>query len=564
MRLFFYKNLKQVAQWGADFVPSELRRAIKNRLKAELKADLKDELKADLKDELKAELKDELKAELKDELKAELKDELPGLISLALQRQTDLIDRTAAFKRRVESNLRSVTDENDKSSLVERLSSEWRVFILEAAGLQVNNSYPSSMSELLQEFSFLRLNQTILAPVFQLLAHKRVLFAGQAYYNAWYLSRALREKGWQADVLNWDMNPSSQIYYHGEDFAFDGQSNNVTEQMLEFYLSSLYLYDIFHFSNAFGISFGWPVQDVMQQNFEKFEEIFLLKGLGKKIVYSNNGCMDGVSQTAFSKWGPESVCSICRWRNEPSVCSDARNLEWGKFRNSVADYQCTLGGNRADYNDAPTVHEVPEFYCLDKDIWHPQIQIPDKFLLPAKPEGTVWLYHAVGHKAERTDEDGVNIKSSHVYLPLVEKLKEQGYQLELLEPTGIPNKEVRFLQVQADIFLDMLTFGWFGANAREAMMLGKPVICYIRPEWLESLRKEIPEYADDLPIISATPYTIEAVLCDLIVNPEKRREIGERSRQFALKWHSAEAGGRRLSSIYEGLLKGDPQLLVKS
>ena len=35
----------------------------------------------------------------------------------------------------------------------------------------------------------------------------RVLMVGQAYYNAWYLSRALRELGWKADVLNWDATP---------------------------------------------------------------------------------------------------------------------------------------------------------------------------------------------------------------------------------------------------------------------------------------------------------------------------------------------------------------------
>ena len=45
-----------------------------------------------------------------------------------------------------------------------------------------------------------------------------MLFAGQSYYHAWYLSRELRKLGWKADVLNWDPDPSNQIYYHGEDF----------------------------------------------------------------------------------------------------------------------------------------------------------------------------------------------------------------------------------------------------------------------------------------------------------------------------------------------------------
>ena len=389
---------------------------------------------------------------------------------------------------------------------------------------------------------------------------RSVLFSGQAYYNAWYLSRALRMLGWRADVLNWDMNEASQIFYHGEDYLFSFIAEKDVYNHLWFYLKALFRYDVFHFSNAQGISFGYPLSSWFKKYFGESFEIYLVKQFGKIIVYSNNGCPDGTSKTAFSKWGPESVCSICRWQNEPSVCNDARNLEWGRFRNSIADFQCLLGGNRIDYNDDPRVHEVPEFFCLDRDFWKPGIEIPERFRLPSTPEGTVWLYHAVGNKAERTMADGVNIKSSHVYLPLIKKLKSQGFLLELLEPTGFRNKELRFLQAQADIFLEMLTFGWFGANAREAMMLGKPVICYIRPEWLESVKQEIPEYAKDLPIISATPGTVEAVLRDLITHPEKRIEVGRRSRTFAERWHSSEAGGRRFDEIYSKLLRGDPQL----
>ena len=76
----------------------------------------------------------------------------------------------------------------------------------------------------------------------------------------------------------------------------------------------------------------------------------------------------------------------------------------------------------------------------------------------------------------------------------------------------------------------MLTFGWFGSNVREAMMLGKPVVCYLRPEWLERMRREIPDYIDELPIVSATPETVEGVLKDLVRDPERRRELGERGR----------------------------------
>jgi glycosyltransferase involved in cell wall biosynthesis len=356
------------------------------------------------------------------------------------------------------------------------------------------------------------------------------------------------------------MDTASQIYYHGQDFKRGENVKNTLEGILDFYLKSFYNYDIIHFSNMNGITYGHWLESVFKKN----EHIYLLKDLGKKIFYSNNGCLDGVSQTSFAKWGPESVCSICIWQKTPSICNDKKNLAWGHFRNSVSDFQINLGGNRIDYNDDPRVHEVPEFYCLDPELWHPTIAIPKKYQLPALNHGTIRLYHAIGNKEKRTNSDGVNIKSSHVYLPLIDKLRTKGMQIELINPTNIPNKEVRFLQVQADIFLDMLTYGWFGATAREAMMLGKPVICFIRPEWLESVREEIPDYAKELPIISATPQTVENILCDLIINPEKRKEIGRRSREFAVKWHSMNVAGRRFDQIYSALLSGEHMLRKKN
>jgi glycosyltransferase involved in cell wall biosynthesis len=369
----------------------------------------------------------------------------------------------------------------------------------------------------------------------------------------------LRERGWKADLLNWDGNPLSQIFYHGEDFRFVGKPDEVL-QSLRFYVGALYGYDVFHFANAHGIGFGWGLGALLAPLLGEHGEIHLLKQLGKKIAYTNNGCLDGVSQTAFSKWGPESVCSICRWKDEPTVCSDERNLRWGRFRNSVADYQCLLGGNRVDYNDDPRVHEDPWVYCLDPEVWHPDLQVPQEFRIGRRSERTMLLYHAVGNRETRTRQDGVNIKSSHVYLPLIDKLRGSGWDIELIEPVGVPNKDVRFLQLQADIFLDMLSFGWFGANAREAMMLGKPVICFLRPEWLQSLREELPEYAEELPIVSATPETIEEVLVDLMSDAGKRAEVGRRSREFMLKWHSAPAAAAHFDSVYARLLAGDPLL----
>lgn len=449
---------------------------------------------------------------------------------------------------------------------------------------------------------------------------KRVLFVGQCFYNTWYLSRELRKIGWKADVLNIDVDHRYDMFYHGEDFRLSyerGQNyGDVFFDLLDhliFFFNAIDRYDIFHFTGIHRLTFSGHLQYLgkMQMNSEtkmksllahlvvkvlkignnlrafdyvKFLpydiklkvislvikqygidnldagwEINLLRKKGKKVVYTQTGCLDGVSQTSFSNWDGESACPDCVWSNRPEVCSDKSNLSWGIFRNEKTDYQVTLGGNRVDCNLVDTIHEIPEFYCLDPVFWNPNLLIPTNFRLQI-PVSTVKIYHAVGDFESRS-HDKKNIKSTHIYFEVVEKLKREGFPVELIFFNNVPNKDLRFYQVQADIVVDMLKFGWFGANVREAMMLGKPVICYLRPEWLEQVRREMPEYVDEMPIISATENTVYDIIKELVVNKQKLLEIGKKSREFAIKWHSSEAGAKRMSKIYEGLFGNNDRKL---
>jgi hypothetical protein len=286
------------------------------------------------------------------------------------------------------------------------------------------------------------------------------------------------------------------------------------------------------------------------------QDIRLLKRLGKKIVYSQTSCRDGVAQSSFATWGDRPVCNDCVWRMHPEICNDERNLAWGRLRNSLCDFQISAGGNRIDYNDDSRVHEVPEFFCLDPQVWHPDQEVPHEHRLRI-PHDTVKIYHAVGNFHLRTDaQTGRNIKSTHVYIPTIERLKQNGHNVELVFVNDVPSRVVRYYQLQSDIVVDMLTYGFYGANVREAMMLGKPVVCYLRPEWLASIRSELPDFVDALPIVSATPETVYEVLEDLVRNPAKRAEIGRRSREFALRWHSSHRAANVFDTIYTSLLKG--------
>ena len=398
----------------------------------------------------------------------------------------------------------------------------------------------------------------------------RVLFVGNCYYSNWYLSRALRELGWKADTLDLAHNPNtSEMYYHGQDFF--SQLGGLCSMLayLRFYIYAIFSYDIFVFHNPFqfwllpvhGPSQFWLKSRSFYRIFKLLPErwdIRLLRRLGKKIVYTTSGCNDAVSQTSFRSWFKEDpVCDLCPKANNPRSCGDERNLAFGKLRNSLTDYVIDISGNRKDYQNDPRVHDVPEFYCLDSQFWQPDLLIPSNYRLPFL-EDVVKVYHAVGNLYGRSDAMKRNVKSTHIYLETIERLKSEGYNVELIFFHDVPNRKLRYYQAQADIIVDMLTFGFFGATIREGMMLGKPCVCYLRPEWLENVRRENPEYVDELPVISATPSTVYDVLKDLIEHPEKRREIGRRSREFAVKYHSAEAGAKRLDQIFSDLLQEKP------
>lgn len=410
------------------------------------------------------------------------------------------------------------------------------------------------MDDLVSEIKAVHRVRRHLRPLFGRTRLHAVLFAGQAYYNHWYLSRALRSIGWTADLIDFDPNLSNMDFYHGSDYRFDRDASSFMVDVLSRFVDALYRYDIFHFANAEGLCFTSELPQELRRIGIVDGDVGLAKSLGIRIAYTNNGCRDGVRQTTFAAWGPDSPCRICKWRNVPTVCSDEKNRIWGEHRNSLVDVHFLLGGNRADFNDDMRAIEAPEIYCLDSQYWRPDLPVPVEFRLATPPLATVRLYHAVGNRSERTQSNGVNIKCTHIYVPLVESFRREGLPVELVSPPSMPNRDIRFVHVQADIHLDMLTFGWFGATAREAMMLGKPVVCFVRPEWLESVREQCPEYAAELPVVHATPETIAAVLRRLICDRDLRESIGARSRDFALKWHDASVGASFAAGIYRSLL----------
>jgi hypothetical protein len=242
------------------------------------------------------------------------------------------------------------------------------------------------------------------------------------------------------------------------------------------------------------------------------------------------------------------------WQHDAGVCSDRGNLAWGHKIAMFCDLIATEVFPALDYQAGPLCFREPLTSVLDQDFWHPDLEVPAQYRLE-RAQGEMIVYHAVGNLATRA-VNGRNIKGSGAVVAAVERLRTEGMNVRLEFVSKVPNRDVRFIQAQADVVVDQLNHGRYGATAREGMMLGKPTVCYIN-------RNE-PGPGDDLqsirecPLVSANEETIYDVLKSLLQDPDRRRRIGGASRTYALKWHSIDACAARFERVYDAVMAGEP------
>lgn len=287
------------------------------------------------------------------------------------------------------------------------------------------------------------------------------------------------------------------------------------------------------------------------------EDIIEWRNLGKKVAYTISGCNSAVAQTTVAEWSAMNdgrvVCNSCVWQNRPEICSDSKNLAWGKKVDAYCDLIFGETVPALDYLDSPKTIFEPVTMCLDPSVWYPELPVPKQFKI-AKDETELLVYHAVGNYQLRTKENGRNIKGTPAVIEAVDRLKDEGMPVRLIFVTGMRNIDVRYIQVQADVIVDQLNYGRYGATSREGMMLGKPVICYINKR--EKKHGYYLSCLDELPLVSATEDTIYHVLKALLLDKEKRLVLGQKGREYAMKWHSADACAERYEQIYDRLMAG--------
>ena len=137
------------------------------------------------------------------------------------------------------------------------------------------------------------------------------------------------------------------------------------------------------------------------------------------------------------------------------------------------------------------------------------------------------------------------IKGTKYVISAIAELKKEGIPVELGLVEKVSPDKLRVRVAAADIAIDQLLIGWYGLFAAEAMMLGKPVICYIRSD----LRKYMPE----LPIVSAGPENLADVLKKTIKDYNLQEKLSIAGPIFARKHHESRAVAKKFLDIYKSL-----------
>jgi hypothetical protein len=379
---------------------------------------------------------------------------------------------------------------------------------------------------------------------------RSVLFLHNCYYNFLYLAAALRARGWDAlSVSIEDPNGPHAQFYHGEDLNLFDPDPTVYQQKIEaFYATVAGRFRMVHFYGRGCMSFFPDLFD-QQPYFDRIPTDFIrLREQGVKIGYSVCGCLDGVSQDAVNQWS--GCCGKCVWQHNAAVCQNPGNLAWGHKYQTFCDLIATEGFPALDYQSSPKCFREPLTTALDPNFWRPDLPIPEKLRLARQP-GELIVYHSVGNFQSRA-RNGRNLKGTGAVIAAIDRLRAEGVPVRLEFVTDLPNTEVRFIQAQADVIVDQLNYGRYGATAREGMMLGKPTVsCLIKDEPTE---KDRLQSIEECPLVHANEDTVYDVLKKLLSDEALRRRIGADSRAFAMKWHSADACAERFERVYDALM----------
>lgn len=156
--------------------------------------------------------------------------------------------------------------------------------------------------------------------------------------------------------------------------------------------------------------------------------------------------------------------------------------------------------------------------ATDLEYWKPECPHPQ-----SHEDGIIRIVHAPSLRRKKGTEF---VEQS------VAELKAAGYPVELVLIEKTPFHEVKGIYERCDIGVDQVLYGWYGKVSIELMALGKPVVCYIAPEWHP--------YRPDMPIVNGHPQNLTEELRRLVEDASLRCELGRKGQAYVRQHHGVK------------------------
>jgi hypothetical protein len=142
-------------------------------------------------------------------------------------------------------------------------------------------------------------------------------------------------------------------------------------------------------------------------------------------------------------------------------------------------------------------------------------------------------------------------KGSKVILDALNSLKRtHGHLFEVWVVENMPHNQATEIYKQADLVVDQVLVGWYGALAIEVMTIGKPVMCRIEKGDLHFLPKKMAEDVLEA-FIRVDPSTIREVILRCIEDRQFLKEKAEAGEEYARKWHDSRYVASVTKEMYE-------------
>lgn len=144
------------------------------------------------------------------------------------------------------------------------------------------------------------------------------------------------------------------------------------------------------------------------------------------------------------------------------------------------------------------------------------------------------------------------LKGTELVEAVLRRLDAEGV-IALTLPEAVPHERMAALVGETDVVIDQFAVGSYGVAACEAMAAGRLVVGHVADDVRDAATAAAGE---SLPIVEATPDTLDAVLRSIAADPTAFRPHAEAGPDFVARLHDGRAAAEALSRALSQVIPG--------